>query len=139
MYPRPKALPLSVAVALLAAAGPSPGEAPADPATPAVGAHFVEPLSPRAVYDFNPDWRFSFGDAEGAEKADFDDSTWGRVSLPHTWNETDTYRAFISHSGGDQSEGRFGIGWYRKHFRLPAGADGGHQIPVSRAGILKHA
>ena len=48
----------------------------------------------------------------------------GSISLPHTWNDTDTYRAFISHSGGDQSEKMFGIGWYRKHFKLPASADG---------------
>ena len=124
MHPRQRFLPVSVAVALLAASGSSLGAAPADPATPAVGAHFAEPPSPRAVYNFNPDWRFSFGDAAGAEKADFDDSSWARVSLPHTWNETDTYRAFISHSGGDQSEKMLGIGWYRKHFRLPASADG---------------
>jgi beta-galactosidase len=124
MYPRQRVLPLSAAAALLAAISSILGAATADPATPAVGAHFVEPPSPRAVYSFNPDWRFSFGDATGAEKADFDDSSWARVSLPHTWNETDTYRAFISHSGGDQSEKMFGIGWYRKHFRLPASADG---------------
>jgi len=37
---------------------------------------------------------------------------------------TDTYRAFISHGGGDQGEKLFGIGWYRKHFRLPASAKG---------------
>ena len=54
----------------------------------------------------------------------FDDSAWTSVSLPHTWNETDSYRAYISHSGGDQSEKMMGIGWYRKHFKLPAGADG---------------
>ena len=47
------------------------------------------------------------------------------MSLPHTWNETDSYRAYISHGGGDQSEKMFGVGWYRKHFKLPASAGGG--------------
>jgi beta-galactosidase len=87
-------------------------------------ATYQPPASPRATYNFNPDWKFSFGDAAGADQPAFDDSKWASVSLPHTWNETDTYRAFINHSGGDQSEKMIGIGWYRKHFKLPAGADG---------------
>ena len=90
----------------------------------AAAPQFTPPVSPRAAYNFNPGWKFAFGDATGAEQPAFDDSAWAGVSLPHTWNETDSYRAFISHSSGDQSEKMFGIGWYRKHFKLPAGADG---------------
>ncbi|MGD1084773.1 MAG: sugar-binding domain-containing protein [Verrucomicrobiota bacterium] len=85
---------------------------------------FTPPVSPRAVYNFNPGWKFAFGDATGADQPGFDDSTWTNVSLPHTWNETDTYRDYISHGGGDRGEKMFGIGWYRKHFKLPASADG---------------
>ncbi len=85
---------------------------------------YQPPVSPRATYNFNPGWKFAFGDAAGAEQPAFDDSTWASVGLPHTWNETDTYRAFISHGGGDQGEKMLGIGWYRKHFKLPAGAEG---------------
>jgi len=85
--------------------------------------HYTPPASPRAVYNFNPGWKFMLGDQTNAEQAAFDDSTWTNVSLPHTWNETDSYRAYISHGGGDQSE-KFGVGWYRKHFKLPASADG---------------
>src|SRR5476649_2652604 len=84
---------------------------------------FQAPSSPRATFNFNPGWRFSFGDTTGADQPGFDDAKWASVSLPHTWNEMDTYRAYISHSGGDQSEKMFGIGWYRKHFKLPAGSD----------------
>ena len=109
---------------LLFGAAPAVKSAPAEAGNPAVGAKFSAPASPRAVYNFNPGWKFAFGDTAGADKPDFDDSAWTAVSLPHTWNETDSYRAFISHSGGDQSEKMMGIGWYRKHFRLPAGADG---------------
>ena len=89
-----------------------------------VPAPFQPPVSPRATYNFNSDWKFIFGDKTGADQPGFDDSDWAPVSLPHTWNETDTYRAFISHSGGDQSEKMFGIGWYRKHFKLPVSANG---------------
>jgi len=85
---------------------------------------FAPPASPRATYNFNPDWKFTFGDVAGADQPGFDDSGWTGVSLPHTWNETDTYRAYISHGGGDVGEKMLGIGWYRKHFKLPANADG---------------
>lgn len=85
---------------------------------------FQPPISPRTTYNFNSDWKFSFGDTTGVDQPEFDDSSWKRISLPHTWNDTDTYRAFISHGGGDIGEMMFGIGWYRKHFKLPANADG---------------
>ncbi len=85
---------------------------------------FQPPAASRAAYNFNPGWKFVFGDIAGAEKPEFDDAKWESVSLPHTWNDIDTYRAYISHSGGDQGEKMFGIGWYRKHFKLPANADG---------------
>src|SRR5476651_1483383 len=85
---------------------------------------FAPPSSPRATYNFNSGWKFAFGDAAGADQPGFNDADWASVSLPHTWNETDSYRAYISHGGGDQSEKMMGIGWYRKHFKLPASADG---------------
>ncbi|HEX3100838.1 MAG TPA: DUF4982 domain-containing protein, partial [Pyrinomonadaceae bacterium] len=85
---------------------------------------FQPPTSSRAAYNFNPGWKFIFGDVAGAEKPEFDDEKWENVSLPHTWNDIDTYRAYISHGGGDVGAKRFGIGWYRKHFKLPANADG---------------
>ncbi len=95
---------------------------------------YQPPASPRATYNFNPGWKFAFGDAVGADQPAFDDSAWASVSLPHTWNETDSYRAYISHSGGDQGETRFGVGWYRKHFKLPASA-GGQKVFVQFDGL----
>ncbi len=89
----------------------------------AAEAPYQPPASPRATYNFNPGWKFIFADTAGADQPAFDDSAWANVSLPHTWNETDSYRAYISHGGGDQTE-KFGVGWYRKHFKLPASADG---------------
>jgi beta-galactosidase len=88
----------------------------------AADAKFTPPASPRAVYNFNPGWKFIFGDLTNAALPDFDDSAWASVSLPHSWNETDSYRNYISHSGGDRGE-KNGVGWYRKHFKLPASAN----------------
>jgi len=116
-------LPLMSGTLLLCAI-PTVRAASADAGVPAVGEKFSPPASPRAVYNFNPGWKFAFGDSAGADNPSFDDSAWTSVSLPHTWNETDSYRAYISHSGGDQSEKMMGTGWYRKHFTLPAAADG---------------
>jgi beta-galactosidase len=94
-------------------------------AIPAFAApRYQPPVSPRATYNFNPGWKFQRGDVPGAEAVSFDDSTWSDVGLPHTWNDVDTYRALISHPGGDQTFYQ-GIGWYRKHFKLPAGSEGG--------------
>ncbi len=87
-------------------------------------ATFTPPSSPNAIYDFNPGWKFFKGDAPNAEQPGFDDSKWTDVSAPHTWNDTDTYDELISHSGGERHE-YMGIGWYRKHFRLPASAKDG--------------
>jgi len=82
---------------------------------------FSIPASPRITYNFNPDWRFIRQDLPEAANPAFDDSAWTTVSTPHTWNDVDTYRSFISHSGGDRNAFA-GIGWYRKHFKLPAAA-----------------
>ncbi|MEO6394258.1 MAG: sugar-binding domain-containing protein [Pyrinomonadaceae bacterium] len=70
--------------------------------------------TPRKRYNFNSDWRLLVGDPAGAEKSDFDDGAWKRITTPHAWNEDDAFRKDIK----DLSTG---IAWYRKHFTLPAG------------------
>lgn len=85
---------------------------------------YSPPLSPHADYDFNPGWKFYKGEVTNAEQPGFDDSKWADVSAPHTYNDTDTYDELISHSGGERHE-YMGIAWYRKHFKLPAGAKDG--------------
>ncbi len=79
--------------------------------------------SSRAEYNFNPGWKFIRADVPGADKPSFDDSSWTDVGTPHTWNDVDSYRKLINHSGGDVGIYQ-GIGWYRKHFRLPDSAHG---------------
>src|SRR5215469_16832112 len=90
----------------------------------ATAAVFNLPASPNSEYNFNPGWKFLKGDVSNAEQTGFDYSKWSDVSAPHTWNDTDTFDEIISHGGGERHE-YTGIGWYRKHFKLPESAKSG--------------
>jgi len=70
----------------------------------------------RRLVNFNNDWRFAKGDQPGAEAADFDDSAWEAVRLPHDWAISGPF---------DPKENGYagklpwkGVGWYRKTFTL---------------------
>jgi len=70
----------------------------------------------RKTINFNRDWTFSKGDHPDARLADFDDSTWEAVHVPHDWAisgpfdpEADGFAAKLPWKG---------IGWYRKRFTL---------------------
>ncbi len=92
----------------------------------------------RQVYNLNPDWRFLRADAPEAVRPDFDDSKWAHVSLPHTWNDVDTFNNFGS--GGHQGESDLwtGVAWYRKEFTLPAG-DGARRVFIEFEGVRQLA
>lgn len=64
--------------------------------------------SGRSVYNMNVAWRFFKGDVPGARDAEFDDSSWQVVSLPHG-----TELLPLEASGNINYQG---ITWYRKHF-----------------------
>src|SRR4051812_34023226 len=93
----------------------------------ASAAPYIPPSSPHADYNFNAGWKFFKGDTTNAEQVVFDDSKWAEVSAPHTYNDVDSYTDIISHSGGDR-HAYAGVAWYRKHFKLPAGAHDGKVI-----------
>ena len=64
----------------------------------------------RSITGINSSWKFKLGDDPNASKPLFDDSSWGNISLPHTWNNLD---------GQDGGNNYFrGIGWYRRSFHL---------------------
>ena len=86
-------------------------------------APYTPPKSPRAKINFNLDWKFIREDIPNAEAPAFDDKAWSTVSLPHSFNDTDSFRQIISHGGGDRGTFK-GIVWYRKHFKLPANLAG---------------
>src|ERR1035437_1226769 len=89
-------------------------------------APYAPPQSPRAKMNFNLNWKFIREDVPGAEAPGFDDSAWTTVSLPHSFNDADSFRTIISHSGGDLGTFK-GLVWYRKHFKLPAKL-AGHKV-----------
>lgn len=105
-------------------------------------------LAPRRVFKtgdgrdqlFDDGWRFLRGDAPGAESAEFDDTSWRAIDLPHDWSveslpsvpEEDGQCAVWGGidvpsrigpfdrymSAGERSTGWCvgGVGWYRKRF-----------------------
>lgn len=81
------------------------------------------PSSPRMKLNFNLNWQFIRKDVPGAESPVFDDSRWTTISTPHTFNDVDSFRKLISHSGGDVGTYK-GLSWYRKRFKLPADFSG---------------
>ena len=66
---------------------------------------------------FDSGWLFTLGDDPQMAIADYDDSGWRPLSLPHDWAiEGDFSVSNPSGASGGALPG--GIGWYRKHFRL---------------------
>src|SRR5690348_11030425 len=76
---------------------------------------------PRSSIDLNAGWRFkrqaspgsgTEPEFAGAEKPQYDDSSWTEVWLPHTWDATpDNPFATAGHFRG--------VGWYRRKIELP--------------------
>lgn len=92
---------------LLPVVVPHPG-ATASATTPGT----YSPLSLREHVDLDRGWRFHQGSVSGAHQPSFDDSSWSRVDLPHTWNARD------GQDGGDDYVR--GDGWYRRQVVVPA-------------------
>ena len=76
-----------------------------------------QPSASRIKYNFNSDWRVLVGDPQGADRPEFDDSQWKRVTTPYAWNEDSAFSVSIH-------DLPVGVAWYRKHFRLPASSVG---------------
>jgi beta-galactosidase len=70
----------------------------------------------RESFDF--DWKFSRGDFATAQLPEFSDKEWATIALPHDWSIEGPFDQDHSSSycGGYLPTG---IGWYRKHFRVP--------------------
>jgi beta-galactosidase len=114
---------------------------------------FIVPESPSGDYNMNPDWKFSkptgvkwplaeaqetSKDAQGRIFYDpaFDDSSWDDVSLPHTFNDEDSFRSVAADPG--EGGAYRGISFYRKHFSLPAG-DKGKKVIMEFEGVRQAA
>ncbi|HEU5218413.1 MAG TPA: glycoside hydrolase family 2 TIM barrel-domain containing protein, partial [Gemmatimonadales bacterium] len=77
----------------------------------------------RQRLSLDPGWRFVLGNPAGAERIGFDDKAWRRLDLPHDWSIEGTPRQDAP-GGGRMGYFPGGQGWYRRTFRLPAGAHG---------------
>jgi len=40
----------------------------------------------RQVYSMDKNWSFHLGDAEGADKTNFNDNGWRKLNVPHDWS-----------------------------------------------------
>ena len=101
--------------------------------------------TPRQRLNFNGDWRFYKGDSTDAldapdevapTRADYDDSGWRALDLPHDWGvEGD----FDIDAPGDTGKLPWsGVGWYRKTFELPAGRTG-RRVLLEVDGAMSYA
>ena len=64
----------------------------------------------QSVLDMRGKWKFALGDDEKRSSVAFNDSKWGEIFVPSPWEDE-------GYPGYD------GYAWYRKHFRLPQGAE----------------
>lgn len=95
---------------------------------------------------FDEDWLFSrYGlqpdgsrieEPRGLESQSQIDSNWQKLNLPHDWAITGPFRSDLTGETGKLPWK--GIGWYRKHFTVPA-ADAGKQIFVDFDGAMAYA
>ena len=79
---------------------------------------------------------------EGPYVANFNDSTWQEVKVPHDWVSILPYADVASHSHGYKTVGykypETSVGWYRKTINIPA-CDLGKHIALQFDGIFRNA
>ncbi|HWX19117.1 MAG TPA: glycoside hydrolase family 2 TIM barrel-domain containing protein [Candidatus Binatia bacterium] len=73
----------------------------------------------RQRLSFDAAWRFNLADTPGAEQPNFADDHWRTLDVPHDWSIEGPF-AETNRTGGAGAFLPSGIGWYRKHFTLPA-------------------
>ena len=82
------------------------------------------------------------GYGDGAAAAQFKDSTWREVDLPHDWAVELPFSGDASHSHGYHTIGykypETSVGWYRKKFNVPA-SDFGRKISIQFDGVHRNA
>ena len=82
------------------------------------------------------------GYGDGAAAAQFKDSTWREVDLPHDWAVELPFSGDASHSHGYKTIGykypETSVGWYRKKFTIAA-SDFGRKISIQFDGVHRNA
>ena len=86
-------------------------------------------LQARDRQNFDRGWRFLLADTAVMASPDYNDAHWRTLDLPHDWAvEGDFMATNPSGAGGGALPG--GVGWYRKHFKMENGKDGGKEKPL---------
>ena len=91
----------------------------------------------RTTVSFDSGWKFLKDDDAGAREPGFDDSSWRALSVPHDWSIEGPFdeKNPTGDSGGFLPAG---IGWYRKHFVLPAG-DAQKRVFIDFDGVMANS
>ncbi|MDT5271494.1 MAG: beta-galactosidase [Acidobacteriota bacterium] len=69
-------------------------------------------------------------------RRDFDDSAWRRLDLPHDWGIEGPFKQ--EYPGETGKLAWWGVGWYRKHFDVPA-SDRGKRLYLDIDGAMSYA
>jgi beta-galactosidase len=77
------------------------------------------PAQPERRSNFDSQWKFVKGDPQGAQSPEFNDGSWKTLDLPHDWSIEGPFSEEAP-AAGNGAYLPTGIGWYRKHFTLPA-------------------
>jgi beta-galactosidase len=97
----------------------------------ATGGDLVNPVAAKSV---RPDGTIG-GDVSYA-RVDFDDSGWRRLNLPHDWGIEGPFKQ--EYPGDTGKLPWWGVGWYRRHFTIPA-ADAEKRILLDIDGAMAYA
>ncbi|HEY5055794.1 MAG TPA: sugar-binding domain-containing protein [Acidobacteriaceae bacterium] len=117
--------------------------------------------APQRLQPFNDNWRFHRGDAEGAETAGFDHSSWRVLDVPHDWSIEDLPPGGVAadaiwtdgttptrngpfdryESAGGNATGWTvgGVGWYRKTFARPENVAAGGKVELRFEGVYMNS
>lgn len=101
-----------------------------------VGALALVPGSARAAsqgrveMSFNNDWRFWEGNVSGADAADYDDSEWLYVNVPHST---------IKYTSENYYHEDLGVFWYRRHFETPETVQDGRRALITFGAAMQKA
>jgi len=90
------------------------------------------PAQPERRSNFDAQWKFVKADPAGAQSPEFNDGSWRTLDLPHDWSIEGPFSEDAP-AAGTGAYLPTGIGWYRKHFALPATTRGKRSCAVRRS------
>jgi len=91
----------------------------------------------RLVTNFCESWKFNLGDVPKASDANYNDSAWRKLDLPHDWSIEGTFsKDYPAGVNGGALPG--GIGWYRKSFAMPE-TEKGKQVFIDFDGVYRNS